>query len=113
MPRIVNAAEAQWGDHARFAGIQMKALLTRADNELANVSQVRVPPGCEVGWHAHATQVETVYLLAGQAVLVIGTGEAAMTAGSIVAIPAGAEHSLRNIGNEPVELIAFFTPPNS
>ena len=42
MPRIVKAADVQWGDHPRFAGIQMKPLLTRVDNELANVNMVRV-----------------------------------------------------------------------
>jgi quercetin dioxygenase-like cupin family protein len=113
MPRIVNSTDAQWGDHPRFAGIQMKALLTKADNALANVSMVHVPPGSEVGRHMHATQVETVYLLSGQAVLTIGATELALTAGCIVAIPAGAEHALRNVGTEPIELLAFFTPPIS
>jgi len=110
-PRIVNAAETEWGDHPRFSGIQMKPLLMRADNSLANVSQVRVPPGCQVGLHNHATQVETIYLLTGQAVLTIAGSEAPLSAGCIVAIPPGAEHSLRNIGTDPIELIAFFTPP--
>ena len=78
---------------------------------LAGVSMVHVPPGSEVGWHLHATQVETVYLLSGQAVLTVGATESALTVGCIVAIPAGAEHALRNVGTEPVELLAFFTPP--
>ena len=112
-PRIVNTADSEWGDHPRFAGVKMKPLLTKADNELANVSKVQVPPGCEVGWHSHPTQVETVYLLTGQAVLTIGSTESAMMAGCIVAIPAGAEHALRNVGTEPIELLAFFTPPIS
>ena len=113
MPRIVNSAETEWGNHPRFSGIQMKPLLTKADNALANVSMVHVPPGGEVGWHMHATQVETVYLLSGQAVLTIGAIESALTAGCIVAIPAGAEHALRNVGDKSIELLAFFTPPIS
>jgi quercetin dioxygenase-like cupin family protein len=113
VPRIVNSADTEWMDHPRFAGIQMKPLLTRADNALANVSLVQVPPGGEVGWHVHATQVETVYLLAGKAILTIGANASPMTAGCIVAIPAGAEHSLHNVGSEAIELIAFFTPPTN
>lgn len=110
-PRFVNAFEEEWKDHPRFAGVQMKKLLTPADNELANVSQVRVPPGSEVGRHVHATQVETVYILKGQGLLTIGDRSTAMTPGSLVAIPSGCEHSLSNSGSEPIELIAFFTPP--
>jgi quercetin dioxygenase-like cupin family protein len=113
MPRIVNSAETEWGDHPRFTGIQMKALLTKADNALANISMVRVPSGGQVGWHMHATQVETVYLLSGHAVLTIRETESELTAGCIVAIPAGAKHSLRNVGSETVELLAIFTPPIS
>ena len=111
-PRIINSANTEWGDHPRFVGVKMKKLLTPADNELANVNMVQVPPGSAVGWHTHATQVETIYLLKGQAVLTIGTNESALAAGSIVAIPIGAEHTLRNAGTDIIELIAFFTPSN-
>ena len=113
LPRIVNSSTTEWGDHPRFAGVKMKALLTPADNKLANVSMVHVPVGNVVGWHSHATQVETVYVLSGQAVLTIGTTESALGPGCIVAIPIGSVHTLRNAGSEAVELIAFFTPPNS
>jgi quercetin dioxygenase-like cupin family protein len=108
---VVYAADSEWSDHPRFAGIKMKPLLTPADNALANVNLVHVPSGSAVGHHVHAAEVETVYLLSGQAILTIGDNEALMTAGCIVAIPSGAEHTLRNVGSESVELIAFFTPP--
>ena len=111
MPRVVDSAETEWEDHPRFAGIQMKALLTKSDNVFANVNIVHVPPGSVVGWHTHTTQVETVYLLKGRAVLTIGMNESALTAGCIVAIPSGREHTLRNVGTEAVELLAIFTPP--
>ena len=112
-PRVVDSTATEWGDHPRFSGVKMKALLIPADNKLANVSMVRVPVGSLVGWHSHATQVETVYVLTGHAILTIGSSEAALEPGCIVAIPSGSEHSLRNAGTEAVELIAFFTPPNS
>jgi mannose-6-phosphate isomerase-like protein (cupin superfamily) len=111
-PRVVNAGETAWGDHPRFAGVKMKALLTRADNALANVSLVQVPLGSEVGWHAHLTQVETIFVQHGHAVLTIGDTDCELLPGCIVAIPIGARHRLRNAGEEPVELLATFTPPN-
>jgi len=111
--RIVDTLTSEWKEHPRFAGILMKPLLTRADNALANVSLVHVPPGREVGRHIHPTQVETVYLKSGKSILIVGDTEAPLEAGQIVAIPIGAEHALRNVGPEPVELLAFFTPPIS
>jgi len=110
---IVDALAVDWTQHPRFAGISVRVLLTPADNPYANVNIVRVPVGAEVGRHLHPTQIETVYVLAGQCVLTLGESEHPMAAGSIVAIPIGLEHSLRNGGDEPVELLAFFTPPLS
>ena len=49
LPRIVNAKTTEWGNHPRFEGVKMKALLTPEDNKLANVSMVRVPVGSIVG----------------------------------------------------------------
>ena len=111
-PRIVDGSAVAWGGHPRFPGIQMKPLLTPADNALANVSLVRVPPGGLVGRHRHPTQVETVYLLRGRSILTLGDTDRPLDAGQIVAIPIGLEHALRNNGTDLVELLAFFTPPN-
>ncbi len=111
--RIADTTTGEWKEHPRFPGILMKPLLTSADNALANVSLVRVPPGREVGRHFHPTQVETVYLITGKSILTVGDTEAPLEAGQIVAIPIGVEHALRNVGPESVELLAFFTPPIS
>jgi quercetin dioxygenase-like cupin family protein len=110
---IVDATTMEWGEHPRVAGIYMKQLLTASDNPLASVALVQVPPGGVVGLHSHAEQVETVYMLKGQGVLTLAGDEMPFKAGQIVALPTGVEHELRNAGNEPVELITFFTPPIS
>ena len=64
--------EVPWVAHPRFAEISMRQLLTSRDNPLASVSRVRVPPGGVIGWHHHAIQTETVYVLSGQSTLTLG-----------------------------------------
>ena len=108
---IVDATAIKWGEHPRVAGIYMKKLLTSDENPLASVNLVKVPEGGVVGHHMHVDQLETVYVLKGQCVLTIGGNEMPFRAGHIVALPAGMEHELRNVGSDPVELITFFTPP--
>jgi quercetin dioxygenase-like cupin family protein len=111
IPSIVDEGQTDWAAHPRFAGIQMKQLLTSADNVAASISRVRVPPGCVIGWHHHAGQIETVYVLAGEGVLTLGDQEAGFSGGQIVAIPSELEHTLRNDGTAMVELLCVFTPP--
>jgi quercetin dioxygenase-like cupin family protein len=110
-PRVVDLEAAAWETHPRFPDILMKALLTPADNALANVNLVRLPPGAQVSRHHHPTQVETIYQLRGRSILSVGAIDHPLRAGQMVAIPIGVEHALRNVGAEDIELLAFFTPP--
>jgi quercetin dioxygenase-like cupin family protein len=109
--QVVNGEEIAWTAHPRFADIRMKQMLTSAANPLASVSRVRVPPGCVIGWHQHATQTETVYVLTGDSTLTLGESPVRFGRGQIVAIPPTLRHTLVNDGAEPVELLCFFTPP--
>ncbi len=110
---IVDATAMDWGEHPRVAGIYVKQLLTADDNPFASVALVQVPEKALVGRHTHVDRVETVYVLKGRSVLTLGGNPMPFNAGQIIALPAGAEHELRNVGSEPVELITFFTPPIS
>jgi uncharacterized cupin superfamily protein len=110
-PNIVDSAVIPWTEHPRFHAIGMKALLTAADNSLAGVNVVQVPPGGVIGRHLHVREIETVYVLAGVSVLTLGDADYPFAAGQVVAIPAGLEHALRNTGAETVELLCIFTPP--
>ena len=91
----------------------MKTLLDSAGNPLAGVNIVQVPPDGVIGRHHHVSEIETVYVLAGQSVLTLGDADHAFAAGQVVAIPAGLEHALRNTGATTVELLCIFTPPLS
>ncbi len=113
LARFADTQAGEWQEHPRFAGILMKGLLTSADNALASVNTVRVPPGREIGRHRHPTQVETVYVISGQAVFWLGGAEVPVRAGQVFAVPIGVEHGLRNEHPEPVELLTIFTPPLS
>lgn len=108
---IVDSSAVDWTEHPRFRSIGMKALLTAADNPLAGVNAVQVPPDGIIGRHMHAQEIETVYVLAGQSVLTLGDADYPFAAGQVVAIPAGLEHALHNTGAETVELLCIFTPP--
>ena len=111
LPRVVDLAVGEWQEHTRFPDIYMKGMLTSADNPLASVNVVRVPPGGDIGRHRHAQQFETVWVIRGNAILTLDQMEVFIREGQIIAIPIGLEHALRNEGETLVELLTFFTPP--
>jgi len=111
LPRVADLMTGEWQEHARFPGIYMKSLLTTADNPLANINAVQVPPGGSIGRHHHARQLETVWIIKGEPILTLDQTDVHLRNGQIIAIPIGLEHALRNEGQVLVELLTFFTPP--
>lgn len=111
LPRVADLTSGEWQEHTRFPGIYMKGLLTSIDNPLASVNVVRVPPDGIIGRHRHAQQLETVWIIKGEAILTLDQTDVHLKDGQIVAIPIGLDHALRNEGQTPVELLTFFTPP--
>jgi quercetin dioxygenase-like cupin family protein len=111
LPRVADLEAGVWEEHVRFPGIYIKGLLTPADNPFANVNVIQVPPGGIVGRHRHAQQLETVWVIRGNAILTLDQTEVSIKDGQIIAIPIGLEHALRNEDQSLVELLTFFTPP--
>ena len=111
LPRVADLEAGEWDEHVRFPGIYIKGLLTPEDNPFANVNVVRVPPGGIIGRHRHAQQLETVWVIRGNAILTLDQTEVSIKDGQIIAIPIGLEHALRNEDRSLVELLTFFTPP--
>ncbi len=111
LPRIVDLMAGEWQEHTRFPGVYMKGLLTSADNPLASVNVVQVPSGGNIGRHRHAQQLETIWVITGNAILTLDKTEVPIRDGQIIAIPIALEHALRNEGQSIVELLTFFTPP--
>jgi quercetin dioxygenase-like cupin family protein len=111
LPRVADLMAGEWHEHARFPGVHMKGLLTSADNPFASVNVVQVPTGAAIGRHRHIQQLETVWIIRGNAILTLDQTEVSLRDGQIIAIPIGLEHALRNEGPGLVELLTFFTPP--
>lgn len=111
LPHIADIHANEWSEHSRFKGIQLKNLLTAANNPLANVNVVQIPPGGVIDRHQHSKQVETVYVIFGDAILTLEETEIPIRDGQVVAIPIALEHALRNDSAALVQLLTFFTPP--
>lgn len=61
--------------------------------------------------HTHPNSEEVLYFLNGEGVQTIADEEREITAGDMVYIPAGVEHSTTNTSWEPLRFIAMYGPP--
>ena len=68
--------------------------------------------GEDIGKETHSDTDQFIRVEAGQGEAVIGGQKYALEDGSIVVIPAGAEHNVTNTSNsEPLRLYTIYTPP--
>lgn len=65
----------------------------------------------KIPMHMHPKENHFVYIYKGRAKGTIGDTAAEVGQGQLVAIPAGTPHAFERIGDAPVEIILFSTPP--
>ena len=79
------------------------------ETDTGSVELVRVDD--KIPMHIHPKENHFVYIYKGKAKGTVGDVAAEVSAGQLIAIPAGVPHSLERIGDAPVEIILFSTPP--
>jgi mannose-6-phosphate isomerase-like protein (cupin superfamily) len=108
---IFNADSMPWTDDARFPGLGVKILESRTTHPTTSVVLVQLDVGIIINTHVHAIETETAFVLAGRGLLIHGEQETVLETGMGVTVPPELPHSLRNIGDQPMRLIAMHSPP--
>ena len=80
-----------------------------ASTETRGIELIRVDG--KIPMHIHPKENHFVYVYKGRAKGTVGDVTAEVGPGQLVAIPAGVPHSLERIGDTPVEIILFSSPP--
>ena len=80
-----------------------------ASTETGGIELIRVDG--KIPMHIHPKENHFVYVYKGRAKGTVGDVTAEVGPGQLVAIPAGVPHSLERIGDTPVEIILFSSPP--
>lgn len=66
--------------------------------------------GCEISREIHPETSETVYILSGAAVGVVGDVEVPLGPGQVLHVDKNVHHGLRNVGDEPLEFLVIGQP---
>jgi quercetin dioxygenase-like cupin family protein len=87
----------------------VRNVVNAATNSLLSLQRGRIEPGGEICLHSHS-QGETVYILSGAVTCTLGSENSELGAGSCVVVPPDVPRGFKNTGDQPVELLALFTP---
>lgn len=105
------AESLPWNPHPKFAGVFLRHLVTGKDTgRRLSLHHVRIDPGCAIGDHAHAGQVEIHDVLAGRGSCTLAGAVIPYNHGVVGVMPADQVHRIE-AGEKGLLLLATFVPP--
>ena len=81
-----------------------------AGSSLSATIYFAIAPGERLGGHTDTTE-ETQFIAGGSGELLLDEGSRPMATGDIIVLPEGTWHDLVNTGDEPLQVIGFFSAP--
>ncbi len=110
-PQIVRSDSMPWQPHSRFKGVWTKVIVSGKTNPVMSVHLVKIDPDNSIPLHTHPDSAETFMVISGRGICSLGDRTVAFGPGDCAVAPAGVEHGLENLSDEPLILVAIFTPP--
>lgn len=97
----------------RRGGQASYLLLAKAQfgSERLSVTWVDCPVDSEQPMHRHPDSEQAYCILAGRGTMIVGEEERTVEAGTLVFIPPGTDHAIRNPGPEPLAFVSATSPP--
>jgi mannose-6-phosphate isomerase-like protein (cupin superfamily) len=75
------------------------------------ITWVECQPGSEQARHRHPAQEQVYVVVRGQGVMLVGDEERTVSQGTMVFVPPGTEHAIRNTGSELLVYVSATAPP--
>ena len=110
-PHLFQASQLDWEPHPRLCGVRIKSLENSSTFDQASVTLVQLDAGGIIEPHSHENGYETAYVISGRGLLTLPDGDVELGAGDGVTVPPRTVHSLRNTGDQTIEILAVHIPP--
>jgi mannose-6-phosphate isomerase-like protein (cupin superfamily) len=76
-----------------------------------SVTLVTAAPGSQQPVHVHPDSTQVYVVVAGTGRMIAGDEEADVSAGSMIRVPPGTRHAIRNTGDEQLTYVSVTVPP--
>jgi mannose-6-phosphate isomerase-like protein (cupin superfamily) len=107
---VVTASEVQASEYLPNKGVFLGQLIGNPQGPGFGLYKGRIEPGCELAREIHPENSETVYILSGEAVGLVGEREVPLCAGQMLHVHKNIHHGLRNAGAGPLEFLVIGHP---
>ncbi len=103
---VFTPAQMEAEEYLPNEGVFLTGILGRA----RGVYRGRMEPGAAIARELHRETSETVYILSGEAMGLVGDREVPLSAGQVLHVDKDVHHGLRNVGDSPLEFLVIGHP---
>jgi len=104
------ASEVETSEYLPNKGVFFGGILSRSRGDGFGFYFGRIQPGSAIAKEIHPASTETVFVLSGKAVGIVGEQEVPLSPGDVLHVHRNVPHGLRNDGSETVEILVIGNP---
>ncbi|KYG02646.1 hypothetical protein BE20_50135 [Sorangium cellulosum] len=107
---VLTAADEDATEYLPNRGVFFAQLLGKGLGQAFGFYKGTMEPGCEISRELHTETSETIYILSGKALGIVGDREVPLGPGQMMHVDKNVHHGLRNAGAGPLEFLVIGHP---
>jgi quercetin dioxygenase-like cupin family protein len=104
------AAEVEALEYLPNKGVFFGRMLSRSRGDDFGLYFGRIQPGCEIAREIHPEATETVFVLSGKGIGILGEQEIPLAPGEVLHVHRNVPHGIRNAGSETLVILVIGNP---
>ena len=110
MAFVINIKNLKMQPHPKFEGVKIGYILTKEKQPELSITVLEVSPGVEIPIHSHAKEVDTIFILEGNAEVFLNENWRKVEEGDVIVVSPGEVHGVRVVGEKPLKCYIVHAP---
>jgi mannose-6-phosphate isomerase-like protein (cupin superfamily) len=107
---VVDPSREEASEYLPNKGVFFAQMLGRASGQAFGFYRGTMQPGCEIARELHPETQETIFILSGEALGIVGEQQVPLGPGQMLHVHSNVPHGLRNVGSTALEFLVIGTP---
>jgi len=107
---VFTAIETPGSEYLPNKGVFLRGMLTRDRGDAFGFYRGTIEPGSAIAREIHPATTETIYILSGEAIGVVGEREVPLKTGQVLHVEKNVPHGIKNAGSTKLEILVIGNP---
>lgn len=106
----VNLEEIEMKPHPKFEGVKIGFVVTKEKHPELSITLLEIPTGVEIPTHTHEREVDTIFILEGEAEVFLDNSWQKVKKGDIIVISPKENHGVKVVGEKSLRCLIVHAP---